>query len=263
MTKIMGILNVTPDSFSDGGRYVTVDAASERARTLAAEGADIIDVGGYSSRPGASDISPEEEAGRVLPVVERLRSELPDVPLSIDTFRPSVARAAIERGVSIINDICGGRDPGLVDLAAEHGATYIVMHMQGTPQTMHRSPRYDDVVGEVREYLARQVAALRARGVRDVWCDPGFGFGKTIEHNFELLARLAEITGSIDAPTMVGLSRKSMFWRPLDVRPEEAEAASSAAHLAAIRAGASMIRVHDVAAARQVAYVADRLGWSA
>lgn len=251
----MGVLNVTPDSFSDGGRYVTVDAALERVEQMLAEGATIIDVGGYSSRPGAIDIEPAEELARVVPAIAAITARFPDVAISIDTFRTEVAAASLDAGARIVNDISAGRDPAMFALVAEAGAGYVAMHMQGVPQTMQADPRYGDVVAEIADYLAERLATARAAGITRLWCDPGFGFGKTLEHNFALLAHLDAFTG-LGAPVLVGLSRKGMFWRLLDADPGSVLPATSAAHLVALQAGVDVIRVHDVAAAAQVLAIA-------
>lgn len=257
MTKIMGILNVTPDSFSDGGAFCSVGAAVAHVEQMLQEGADVIDVGGYSSRPGATDISLGVELDRLTPVIEAIRRAFPLITISVDTFRSEVAARMLGLGANMINDISGGRDPSMFSVVAEYGAAYVVMHMQGTPQTMQLNPKYGDVVSEVAKYLRDQVGAATLSGISEVWCDPGFGFGKTLSDNYKLLASLG--TFSHIAPTVVGVSRKGMFWRPLKVSPRETIPAASAAHLWALQSGVGMLRVHDVFAAVQVISVFDQL----
>ncbi len=256
--KIMGVLNITPDSFSDGGLYMETERAVAHAEEMISEGADIIDIGGYSSRPGAEDIDIETELGRLRPVVPVIRKQFPQMPLSVDTFRARVAEEMLDYGVDMINDITGGSDQRLLSLVARHGAGYIAMHMQGTPQTMQIAPSYTDVVSEVRSFLRAKVATARSSGIEEVWADPGFGFGKTIQHNYQLLAGLSRLR-DVGAPLAVGLSRKSMFWRRLQVTPLDVLPAVSAAHLFAILAGARMLRVHDVGPAKQAMQVACEL----
>lgn len=245
---VMGVLNVTPDSFSDGGLHATVDAALARARQMVAEGAAIVDIGGESTRPGAHTPSVAEELDRVVPVVERIAAEL-DVVISVDTSRAAVVDAACAAGAHLINDIRGFRDPDTLAAAARAGAGVCVMHMQGEPATMQRQPRYDDVVAEVARYLRSQFAAATALGIPAdaVLLDPGFGFGKTQDHNLELFQGLVEIT-RLPAPVLVGVSRKS-FVGHLTGRPVDRRLAGSVA-LAALAAarGAKVLRAHDVAA---------------
>jgi len=245
----MGVVNVTPDSFSDGGRYLLVDRAVEHARQLVSEGADILDIGGESTRPGASQVSPAAQIERVMPVVRALRDVA--VPLSVDTSEPEVMRAALDEGVAIINDVRALGVPGAMAQMGRSDCGVVLMHMQGTPQTMQVDPRYTDVVREVHDFLrGRRDQALQAGVARErIALDPGFGFGKLSEHNRQLLARLAELC-ELGRPLLVGLSRKAslgeMTGRPLDQRL----VASVVAALLAIQAGASIVRVHDVAATR-------------
>lgn len=244
---VMGILNVTPDSFSDGGRYLDPVLALTHGRDLAANGADIIDVGGESTRPGADDVPPTEEISRVRPVLAALARDF-DVPLSIDTRHAEVARACIEAGASIINDVSGFRDPSMVELAAACDAGVIVMHMLGEPRTMQSEPVYDDVVAEVGEYLVSQAEMLEAAGVRRerIAIDPGIGFGKTTAHNVDLLRGLPDIA-AVGYPVVVGASRK----RFIGDLTGEADAArrvsgSVAAAVWSLLHGADVVRVHDV-----------------
>jgi dihydropteroate synthase len=244
---VMGVLNVTPDSFSDGGRFDGLDAARAQAERMQDEGAAIIDVGGESTRPGASAVSAEEECRRVLPVIETLSRTLA-VPVSVDTSKPEVMRAAVAAGAGMINDIRALREPGALEAAAECGVPVCLMHMQGEPRTMQVAPRYDDVVAHVRSFLAGRIDACLAAGLRreQLVIDPGFGFGKTLEHNLELLAALDRFL-ELDVPLLVGLSRKSMIGgvtgRPLGERL----AGGVAAATLAVWKGAHIIRAHDVA----------------
>jgi dihydropteroate synthase len=253
----MGVLNVTPDSFSDGGRFLEAGAAVAHAQAMAAEGADLIDVGGESTRPGADPVPEDEELGRVLPVLERLR-ELCVVPLSIDTSKAAVARAAIAAGASFVNDVTALRgDPAMAEVVAEAGVDVCLVHMKGEPRTMQEDPRYDDLVAEVRAFLEQRLAFALEAGVsaERIWLDPGIGFGKTLEHNLELIRRLGEIA-AIGRPVVVGASRKR-FVGALTGRPEgERLAGSLAAAVLAFERGASMLRVHDVAGTRDALVVA-------
>jgi len=245
----MGVVNVTPDSFSDGGRYLEAGAAQAHARRLVEEGADLIDIGAESSRPGAKGISVEEELSRLMPVLEGLRDLR--VPLSVDTMKPEVMRAAIAAGAAMVNDITALRAPGALEAVAASGAAVCLMHMQGEPRTMQRAPRYDDVVVEVKAFLAARVAAAEAAGIarERLAIDPGFGFGKTGGHNFELLRNLDRIA-EIGPPVMAGWSRKSSLGALTGRGPGERLAASLAAALLAVQRGARIVRVHDVAATR-------------
>jgi dihydropteroate synthase len=243
--RVMGVLNVTPDSFSDGGRFVDVEAAISAAERMRAAGADIIDVGGESTRPGAAEVSADEEWHRVEPVLRRLieRGAL----VSLDTSKPDVMRAGLELGVQMINDVYALRRPGALAAVAASNAAVCLMHMQGEPRSMQQAPHYTDVVGEIREFLAARLQACRAVGIADdrLVIDPGFGFGKTLPHNLALLRRLSELQ-SLGVPMLAGLSRKSML-AGLTGRPVEARLAGSLAlALAACEGGARIIRVHDV-----------------
>lgn len=245
---VMGVLNVTPDSFSDGGLYFDRDRALARARAMVEEGADLIDIGGESTRPGSPRVSLTEEMDRVLPLVEVLAPELP-VPVSVDTCKPEVMREAARLGAGMINDVYALQLPGALEAAAETGLAVCLMHMQGTPETMQADPHYDDVVREVSDFLAARVAACEAAGIgrEHVVVDPGFGFGKTVGHNLQLLRELGAIAG-MGPPVMAGLSRKSMLGRILGNRPVEQRLhASVAAAVLAAWNGARILRVHDVA----------------
>ena len=257
--RIMGVLNVTPDSFSDGGRFLDATAAVKHARRLAVEGADIIDVGGQSSRPGAEEVTVEEELRRVLPVVKTLLEEL-DLAISIDTYRSAVAEAALRQGVHLVNDITALADPAMADLVARKEAGLVLMHMQGTPRTMQLAPHYDDVVSEIRSFLAERAERALAVGVspQAILIDPGIGFGKTVEHNLEILRRLREF-GELGYPLLVGTSRKSFIGQVLGVPVEERLVGSLASVVVARLEGATVFRVHDVAETRQVLTLTEAL----
>lgn len=245
--RVMGVLNVTPDSFSDGGEYHTIAAARAKAERMVLEGADIIDVGGESTRPGAETVPLDEELARVIPVIESLARELP-VPISIDTCKPEVMRAAADSGVGMINDVRALSAPGALEMAASLRLPVCLMHMLGDPRTMQREPVYRDVVSEVREYLGERIAACLGAGIEkaQIVVDPGFGFGKLLSHNIQLLRRLDEFSG-LGVPVLVGLSRKSMIGALLGGVPvgERLHGSVAAAVVAAMK-GASIIRVHDV-----------------
>jgi dihydropteroate synthase len=252
---IMGVVNVTPDSFSDGGRYLDADAAVAHGQRLAAEGAAILDVGGESTRPGAAEVGLEEELDRVIPVIERLNRSTAAI-ISVDTSKPEVMRAAAAAGAGLINDVRALREPGALEAAVETGCAVCLMHMLGQPRTMQHAPAYRDVVNEVKAFLEERAQVARAAGVAPerIAIDPGFGFGKTLEHNLELLRRLHELTrhtpggAPIGPPVVAGLSRKSMIGK-LTGRPEgDRVYGSIALAVIAYRKGARIIRVHDVAA---------------
>ena len=249
LPQIVGILNVTPDSFSDGGQNLAVDAAVRTGVRLAAEGAAWVDVGGESTRPGAPEVPVEEELRRVLPVVEGLVEA--GVRVSIDTRKTPVAVAALAAGADVVNDVGGLRAPGMVDAVAEAGAGAVIMHMRGTPEDMQSRVVYDDVVADVRAFLAERLAAVRAVGVERVWLDPGIGFAKTVDQNLVLLRRIAELQ-DLGAPVYVGASRKSFIGAVTGaVDPLDRLGGSIGAAVAAALNGASVLRVHDVAATRQ------------
>jgi dihydropteroate synthase len=250
---VMGVLNVTPDSFSDAGRYLDPDAAVEHGRRLVEEGAAIVDVGGESTRPGAEPVPTEVELERTIPVVERLAAGRdtgpPGVRVSIDTTKAEVAAAALGAGARIVNDVSAFRfEPEIAGLVAGAGATCVLMHMLGDPRTMQKDPRYDDIVSEVTAFLEERLAFAVGEGVPEehVWVDPGIGFGKTVGHNLELLARLDELA-AIGRPVVVGTSRKSFLGRLTGRRVEERVAATVASNVVALARGATVFRVHDVA----------------
>ena len=251
---IMGVVNVTPDSFSDGGRFFGTRQALEHARILIEEGADILDIGGESSRPGAKPVGLDEELRRVMPVLEKLGG-LP-VPVSVDTCRPEVMRRAIAAGAAMVNDINALREPGTLNAVAESEAAVCLMHMQGEPRTMQQDPHYEDVVSEVAEFLAQRVGAAQQAGIgrERIVVDPGFGFGKNTGHNLELLRGLPRIAG-LGQPVLVGLSRKSLFGEITGKAVTDRVSASVAAALLAAERGAALVRVHDVAATRDALLV--------
>ena len=250
---VMGILNVTTDSFYDGGRYTESDAWLQQAEKMLSEGAVILDVGGASSRPGATEVPEAEEISRVTAAVGTILRRFPDALISVDTWRASVALAAVDAGAVMVNDISAGRlDPLLYDTVAALGVPYILMHMKGTPADMQKKPVYENVVTEVLDFLIAEVQRLRALGIRDIVVDPGFGFGKTVSHNFELLKNM-HIFGKVTGlPVLAGLSRKSMTYKFLGISPDEALNGTSALNMVALQQGASILRVHDVREAVQV-----------
>lgn len=260
-TLIMGVLNLTPDSFYDGGRYTTLERALARAEQMIAEGADILDIGGESTRPGADPVPLEEEIRRTLPVIEAIAARY-DIALSIDTTKSEVARLALQAGAHIVNDISGMRfDPRMPEVVAEAGALAILMHIKGTPKTMQQNPTYEDVVREVRDTLAQHAERAQQAGIpkEHIWLDPGIGFGKTLEHNLQLLRRLPDLK-SLGYPVLVGTSRKSFIGLILGGLPPEERLEGTLATLAlAIAWGADAVRVHDVKEAFRAVKVADAL----
>ena len=250
--KVMGIINVTPDSFFSGSRTPDLSSLSERLKKMLQSEPDFFDIGGYSSRPGAADISPEEEWDRLAPGLELLRKLSSSTPISVDTFRASVARKSVENfGVEIINDISGGTlDDEMWQTVADLKCAYILMHMRGNPETMSSLTDYEDVTAEVLEDLAFKLAELHQLGIANVIIDPGFGFAKTVEQNFRLLRDL-EVFRSLGCPLLAGLSRKSMIWKTLGTTPSEALNGTTALNAIALQKGADILRVHDVAEARE------------
>jgi len=246
--QVMGIVNVTPDSFSDGGKYSSVDLAVEHALQLIAEGADILDIGGESTRPGADPVGLDEELRRVVPVIEAL-SKVTTVPLSIDTYKPEVMRAAIQAGADIVNDICALRGEGAPEIIANSNAGVCLMHMQGIPQTMQINPQYDDVVAEVKQFLADRVETCLAHGIarERIMLDPGFGFGKTTAHNVALIQHLDRFL-ELGFPLLVGLSRKSVLGRIAGGDEQQRLHAGLAASVISVMKGVKIVRVHDVKA---------------
>jgi dihydropteroate synthase len=249
---VMGILNVTPDSFFDGGRYDQIEDALKQTDRMISEGADMIDIGGMSSRPGAQVISSDEELTRVLPIIKAIRAAHPQIALSVDTVYAATAKATVEAGADLINDISGGTiDQGMFQMVADLGVPYVLMHMQGRPETMQQRPDYEDVVQEVLDFFITQNTLLRKLGVKDLILDPGFGFGKSLDHNYKLLKKM-HVFRMLDCPILAGISRKSMINKVLGTRPENALNGTTALHMVALQQGASILRVHDVREAVQV-----------
>jgi len=249
---IMGILNVTPDSFYDGGINFSVETAIASGLKMKRDGADIVDIGGASSRPGAQSVSATEEWSRVEPVLNGLLDSAPEMNISIDTYRAEVARKAVEAGAVLINDISAGSlDPELLYAAGEANVPYVLMHMRGRPGNMQIDPCYENVVSEVKAWFNMKISELSKAGVKDVILDPGFGFGKRKEDNYALLNNLSEFS-ELDLPMLVGTSRKSMIYNALDCQPTEALNGTTATHAWALERGASLLRVHDVREAREV-----------
>lgn len=249
--KIMGILNATPDSFFNQGTKSGQDEILVEAEKMIAEGASILDVGGMSSRPGAEEISEAEEIDRVIPILQTLHKTFPDIILSIDTYRKNVAQEALNAGVAIINDISGGqRDRSIINLCAPNQAPFVCMHMLGTPSTMQINPLYNDVIREIYSFFNHKIIELRKAGLTDIILDPGFGFGKTVQHNYFLLKNLAFFK-SLNCPVMVGISRKSMIYKPLQSNPSSALNGTTVLHTLALLNGADILRVHDVAFAKE------------
>lgn len=250
--RIMGILNITPDSFYDGGRYVEKKAVKKRVAEMLKEGADIIDIGAYSSRPGATHISEEEELQRLQKALNWVREEHPEAILSVDTFRSGIARQVVEEfGVSIINDISGGvLDAVMIDTIADLNVACIIMHMPGDPKNMQQNTNYKDLVREIVEFLARQAEKLRSKGIIDIIADPGFGFGKTLDQNYQLLGNLSAFK-ILQLPILAGISRKSMIYKFLQTTPDETLTGTCVLNTIALQNGADILRVHDVKETKQ------------
>jgi dihydropteroate synthase len=260
--RLMGIVNVTPDSFSDGGLFLDAESAVAHGRELAAEGADILDVGGESTRPGAEAVSAQDELMRVEPVVAALAGDDgPGVPVSIDTSKAAVAREALDAGAAIVNDVTALRaDPELAGLCADRGCEVVLMHMLGDPRTMQEDPRYDDVVDDVKAFLAERIEFATSQGVAEerIWVDPGIGFGKTVEHNLELIRRLGELR-ELGRPIAVGTSRKSFIGKLTGAGVEDRLGGSVASNVLAYANGAEVLRVHDVGPVREAITTADAI----
>lgn len=249
---VMGILNLTTDSFYDGGRYTDTDSIIERAETILKEGGDIIDIGAVSTRPGAKLLPPEEEASRLSQAVALVRQHFPDAILSADTCYSKPARQAIESGADIINDISGGQfDPEMFDTVAQLQVPYILSHTQGTPDQMQQNCNYGCIVDDLIKYYSSRLSTLHKMGVKDIWLDPGFGFAKTLEQNHELLDRLDELTSLFREPFLVGVSRKSMIYKKLNCTPEESLNGTTVLNTKALLCGALILRVHDVKEAKE------------
>ena len=258
---VMGILNVTPDSFFDGGRYFDQQAILNRAKQILDQGAKIIDVGAYSTRPGAEDIPEQEELRRLNLALGIIREHFPDAIISVDTFRPKVADQVLrDFNVQMINDIMGGgTDFEMYNVVAKYNVPYVLMHIKGTPQTMQNNPTYDDVVQEIILYFAERLYQLRGLHVNDVIIDPGFGFGKTLEHNYQILSRLEYFKTLFKEPLLVGVSRKSMIYKLLNITPEQALNGTTVVNTIALLKGADILRVHDVRAAVEAIEIVEQM----
>jgi dihydropteroate synthase len=251
LPKVMGILNVTPDSFYGGSRFAEPLAILKQVEKMITEGADFIDVGGYSSRPNATDVSEQEELERILPAIQSIQKEFPNIIISIDTFRSEVAKQAVLNGASMINDISSGElDIKMLETVATLKVPYIAMHLRGTPQTMNQLATYENLVKDITDYFHKKINQLHNLGIKDVIIDPGFGFAKTVEQNFELLNHL-DYLQILGKPMLVGLSRKSMIWRTLNTSADHALNGTTALNTVALLKGASILRVHDVKEANE------------
>lgn len=257
--RVMGIINVTPDSFFDGGNLESSQALIDQAGKMIAEGASFLDVGGYSSRPGASEVSVAEETDRILPAIEALASHFPEVPISIDTFRSRVAKDAVEAGAALVNDISAGLlDDQMIPVVGQLQVPYIMMHMRGNPQTMTSLTQYEQLTVDILKYFSERIALARKAGINDLIVDPGFGFSKTPKQSFELVHKL-ELFGALDLPILVGISRKSMIYKTLGVSAGEALNGTSALHGILLSKGASILRVHDVKEAMECITLVEKL----
>ncbi len=257
--KVMGILNITPDSFYDGGKYKNNDEILQQVDTMLQEGATFIDVGAYSSRPGAAHISEEEELARIVPIIDLLVNNFKSIVISVDTFRSKVADTTLKHGAAVINDISGGKmDNNMFATVAKHQVPYILMHMQGTPQNMQQNPQYKNVTTELITFFAEQLFKLHNLKVNDVIIDVGFGFGKTIDHNFELLQKLS-LFKSLDAPILAGVSRKSMLYKTLNTDAANALNATTVANTITLLNGANILRVHDVKEAVEAVKIVSKI----
>lgn len=250
--KIMGILNITPDSFYDGGIFDSNKKILKQVEKMLEDGADIIDVGGYSSRPGSKKVIKDDEIKRVIPTIELIKSKFNEAIISVDTFRSEVAKKAVNSGASIVNDISAGElDPHMFNCVAELGIPYIMMHMQGNPQTMQNKPKYNNVVNDIITNLSKKIFTARELGIIDIVVDPGFGFGKTLEHNYQILNDLSFFK-ELDCPILVGISRKSMIYKILNNDPKNALNGTTCLNTVALSKGANIIRVHDVKEAKEI-----------
>ncbi|QCE42002.1 dihydropteroate synthase [Psychroserpens sp. NJDZ02] len=249
--KVMGILNITPDSFFDGGRYKDETSILNQVHTLLNQGATFIDIGAYSSRPNAPFVSEDEELQRILPIIKLLVDKFPDINISVDTFRSAIAKATVEAGAALINDISAGHlDNNMLQTIADLHVPYIMMHMRGTPQTMQTLIEYDNLVKDINFYFSERIATARALGIIDLILDPGFGFAKTLDQNFELLNKF-ELLNITELPLLAGLSRKSMIYKTLDTTANDALNGTTALHMIALQKGAKILRVHDVKEAQE------------
>ena len=257
--KVMGILNVTPDSFFDGGVYKKIENSIAQVGKMLTEGASFIDIGAYSSRPGAKEVSEEEELQRILPVIKAIRKEFPESILSVDTFRSAVAKACVEEGAAMVNDISGGQlDANMFTTVAQLKVPYILMHMRGTPQNMQQNTKYKDLTQDIIYYFSEQIYNARLAGVNDIILDPGFGFSKTVSQNFELLNQL-ELLQNIEVPILTGLSRKSMIYKTLETDAKNALNGTTALNMVCLEKGANILRVHDVKEAMECVHLFNAL----
>ncbi|CAM4407855.1 dihydropteroate synthase [Zobellia roscoffensis] len=257
--KVMGILNHTPDSFFDGGKYQNETAILKQVEKMLNDGATFIDVGGYSSRPGADHVTEDEELNRMAPLTTLLISHFPEIILSIDTFRSKVASTCLDAGAAIINDISAGKlDENMLSTVAKHHAPYIMMHMKGSPQNMQQQTDYNNLLIDVIQYFSERIAATKALGINDIMVDPGFGFAKTTEQNYQILQKL-ELFKNLDHPILIGVSRKSMIYKILKTDAERALNGTTALHMAALMKGANILRVHDVKEAYECVKLAEEL----
>ncbi len=255
----MGVINVTPDSFYSSSRKDKIENVLRETKKMIEDGASFVDIGGYSSRPGAKDISVDEELDRVIPAIEAINMEFPELIVSIDTFRSKVADEAISAGASMINDISAGDlDPQMPDIVVKHHVPYVIMHMKGNPQNMKDKAQYDDLLNEINFALSSKIEGLEKMGISDIIVDPGFGFAKNIDQNFELLSKLETLT-VLDRPMLVGLSRKSMIYKTLNIEPEQALNGTTVVNTLALLKGASILRVHDVKEAAEVVKLINKL----
>lgn len=257
--KVMGILNITPNSFFDGGKYASNDEIVAKVEKMLDEGATFIDVGAYSSKPSAEFVSEEDELDRIVPVVQLLVKHFPTILLSIDTFRSKVASACIENGAAMINDISAGNlDDKMMEVIAKYNVPYIMMHMRGTPQSMQSLTQYDDIIKEILFYFSEKISQARSLGINDLIVDPGFGFAKTIEQNYEVMQKL-QLFHNLDLPLLVGISRKSMIYKTLEITADEALNGTTFLNTFALTKGAQILRVHDVAAAVECVKLFEKL----
>ena len=249
--KVMGILNLTPDSFYDGGVHNEINKIEDHVNKMVNDGMDILDIGGYSSKPGAKNISVDEELSRVIPILKHIRKIFPELVISIDTFRSKIASASLNEGADIINDISGGTlDKNMMSVVAKNNCPYILMHMQGNPQNMQNNPSYENVTLEIIQYLAQRIKIAHDNNIVDIIVDPGFGFGKTLEHNFEILNNLEKFN-VLDTPILAGFSRKSMIYKTLKTSSKKALNGTSSLNTIALTKGAKILRVHDVKEAKE------------
>ena len=259
--KVMGILNVTPNSFFDGGKYKNESEIISQVEKMISEGADFIDIGAYSSKPSAEFVTEQEEIDRIVPAIELILKHFPETLLSIDTFRAEVAKASIESGAAIINDIAAGElDDKMFEVIAKYNVPYIMMHMRGNPQTMQSLTQYDDIIKEILFYFSEKVVKARSLGINDLIVDPGFGFAKTIDQNYEVMRQM-ELFNVLELPVLVGISRKSMIYKTLNITPQEALNATTFLNTIALTKGAKILRVHDVKEAVECVTLFNKMGF--